>query len=171
MNPKLIVIDGKTYTSVNEMPPDVRSKYEQAMAGLKDENRDGLPDFVENAQPAVVTSLMKFIVDGKEYNGLDDLPPEARARYEQALGTLDKNRNGMPDFMEGMLGIPSQAAAAQEAPVVQTPPPAPASRFPQSAPPAIAPDTSNGWMLVLLGGLLMFLCVAGAAGVWYFFLR
>ena len=31
MNPKIIVIDGKTYHSVEEMPPDIRQKYEQAM--------------------------------------------------------------------------------------------------------------------------------------------
>jgi hypothetical protein len=30
MNPKIIVIDGKTYNSVEEMPADVRQKYEQA---------------------------------------------------------------------------------------------------------------------------------------------
>ena len=32
MNPKLIVIDGKTYNSVDEMPEDIRKQYEQAMS-------------------------------------------------------------------------------------------------------------------------------------------
>ncbi len=35
MNPKTIVIDGKSYGSVSEMPPDVRAKYEQAMSSLQ----------------------------------------------------------------------------------------------------------------------------------------
>jgi hypothetical protein len=30
MNPKLIVIDGRTYHSIDEMPSDIRQKYEQA---------------------------------------------------------------------------------------------------------------------------------------------
>ncbi|RPJ28064.1 MAG: hypothetical protein EHM33_05760 [Chloroflexi bacterium] len=37
--------------------------------------------------------------------------------------------------------------------------------------PTIAPDTSNGWTLALAGLLIILLCVAGAAGIWYFFLR
>jgi hypothetical protein len=31
MNPKLIVINGKTYNSVDEMPEDVRKQYEGAL--------------------------------------------------------------------------------------------------------------------------------------------
>jgi hypothetical protein len=27
MNPKMIVIDGKTYNSIEDMPPDIRQKY------------------------------------------------------------------------------------------------------------------------------------------------
>ena len=89
MNPKIIVIDGKTYNSVEEMPPDVRQKYETAMRSLGDvnqnripdafenmnvlgdKNNNGVPDIVENlvAGQAAVSS-MKIIVDGKEFNGL-----------------------------------------------------------------------------------------------------
>ena len=83
MDPNFIVIDGKTYNSVNEMPPEVRAKYEQAMRGLQDDDRDGTPDIFEAAMPAPKTVLsggMKFVVDGREYNRIEDLPPEARAR-------------------------------------------------------------------------------------------
>lgn len=170
MNPKLIVIDGKTYNNVNEMPPDIRARYEQAMRGLEDVNRDGTPDVFTAAAPApVIASGMKFVVDGQEYTSIADLPPEARAKYEQAMGILDKNQNGTPDFLEGMLGSMLQAPAQPGAPA--TPTPRPASRIPQTASPTISPDTSSGWTLVLLGGFLLLLCVAGAAGVWYFFLR
>ena len=31
MDPKVIIIDGKTYHSVAQMPPGIRQKYEQAM--------------------------------------------------------------------------------------------------------------------------------------------
>ena len=46
----------------------------------------------------------KIIFNGKEYNRLEDMPPEARRAYQQAMGMLaDKNQNGVPDFMEGMM--------------------------------------------------------------------
>jgi hypothetical protein len=170
MNPNLIVIDGKTYTSPNEMPPDVRAKYEKAMRPLRDQDRDGVPDLFNAASSTqVVSSTNKFVVDGREYKGIEDLPPEARAKYEQAMGMLDKNRNGIPDFVEGMLGMTPQAPASPNKPAPPTP--RPASRVPQTASPTISPDTSNGWMLVLAGVFLLLLCAASAFGVWYFLLR
>ena len=48
MNPRLIVIDGKTYKSVEEMPEDVRRNYESAMSQLADNDRNGIPDALEN---------------------------------------------------------------------------------------------------------------------------
>jgi hypothetical protein len=192
MNPKVIVIDGKTYHSVDEMPPDVRQKYEEAMRSLGDANenhipdafesmnifadkdRDNVPDVLENiAAGHVAVNSMKIVINGKEFSGIENLPPEARMRYEEAMGKLDANRNGIPDFVEGMAGTSNQpvnvsasfgvgtsrrsASNSRENPV------------PVSA--TITPDTSNGWMLVLAGVFILLLCVAGAAGVWYFFLR
>lgn len=170
MNPNFIVIDGKTYSSASEMPPDVRARYEKAMSTLRDQDRDGVPDALNAASSTqVVSNATKFVVDGREYTSLDDLPPEARAKYEQAMGMLDKNRNGIPDFVEGMMGMPPQAPAQPGMSV--TPRPRPASRAPQTTSPTISPETSNGWMLVLAGGFLLLLCAAGAFGVWYFLLR
>ena len=112
MNPKLIVIDGKTYKSVEEMPEAVRRSYESAMSQLADNDRNGIPDVLENLvnltdqdkdglpdafkglASSIITSSTKIIVNGTEYNSLDELPPDARAKYEQAMGTLDSNRNG-----------------------------------------------------------------------------
>src|SRR5688572_278600 len=127
MNPKMIVIDGKTYNSVEDMPPDIRQKYEQAMKSLgdannnqipdvfetmnifADKNKDGIPDVLENLVASHATvNTMKIIVDGKEFDGLENLPPEARAKYEQAMGKLDANRNGVPDFAEGMMSNTNQ---------------------------------------------------------------
>ena len=190
MNSRRIVIDGKTYNSVNEMPPDVRAKYEQAMNGLKDgnqnrvpdafesmnilsdQNNNGVPDVFESMSATNVTSnIMKFVVNGQEFSSLDDLPPEARARYEQAIGNLDKNRNGIPDFVEDMMGMTAgtQTPNQQSHQVMSTP--RSASYAPQPASPTITPDTSNGWMLALAGIVLLGLCLVGAIGVWYFFIR
>jgi hypothetical protein len=186
MNPKIIVIDGKTYHSVNEMPPDIRQKYEQAIRSLGDENGNRIPDAFENMNiladkdrnsvPDVLENLvaghaavnsMKIIVDGKEFNGIENLPPEARAKYEDAMGKLDANRNGIPDFVEGMINVQGQTANdpsnfGREPARHSTPLP---------ASPMITPETSNGWMLVLAGLFIFLVCAVSAAGIWYFFLR
>jgi len=166
MQSPVIVIDGKTYKSVSEMPPEVRARYEQAISAIppaQGTNETPLPPF-----NALITSSTKFIVDGKEYNSLEELPPEARATYEQVMGTMDTNRNGMPDLLEGMLGLPPQAPAHTAAtPSIQRP----ASPSPTPASPAITPDTTSGWMLVFLGGFLAVSCLLLAAGIWYFVLR
>src|SRR5258706_2974113 len=117
MNQKFIVIDGKTYKSVEEMPEDVRRKYESAMQAL-DENQNGIPDILENTNlfadknqegmanlfenltsfqgsNSHVISTTKITVNGQVYESLDQLPPEIRAKYEQALCAMDSNKIGI----------------------------------------------------------------------------
>jgi len=197
MNQKFIVIDGKTYRSVDEMPPEIRAKYEEAMRGL-DKDSDGMPDMLEKANlfedknnnglpdafeglvtfqgsaPRVMSST-KILVNGQAYDGLDQLPPEIRARYEQAMGAMDANRNGIPDFVEGMFNMPTQTmnTTSNSAPIdMVTSTSRPASPQPIPAASTIEPESSGGWMLALAGIALIGLClVAAAAGVWYYFLR
>lgn len=185
MNQRFIVIDGKTYNSLEEMPPDVRAKYEQAMQKLQsqnvmnilgDKNQNGIPDILENAATNIASANMKFIVDGKELDNLQDLPPEKRQKYEQAMKVLDKNQNGIPDFVENMMNVSNQSSNIQDTPVMTTPSSYSSSDVVQSSPlpvssPTITPDTSNGWALALGGFLILFLCVAGIVGLWYFFIR
>jgi len=198
MNQRFIVIDGKTYKSVDEMPPDIRAKYEEAMRNLdkdrngmpdlfeganlfEDKNKDGLPDALEGlaqlkgSTPQVISSS-KILVNGQMYDGLDQLPPEIRAQYEQAMSALDKNRNGIPDFVEGMLNVPAGTinGASNDAPVsigTSTSRPVASSRsIPVGS--TIEPESSGSWILALAGIALVVLCLVGAAaGVWYFFLR
>jgi hypothetical protein len=173
MNPKLIVIDGKTYRSVEEMPEDVRRNYENAMRGL-DQNQNGVPDAFEGSgsfqsATANVINTNKIIVNGQVFDGLDQLPPEVRAKYEQAMSAMDANKNGVPDFMEGMLGTPKQTNTAAASFGTVTPPPL-SKPIPVNS--TIEPESSGGWLLAVTGILLAGLClVAAAAGVWYFYLR
>jgi hypothetical protein len=169
------------------MPPDIRQKYEQAMRSLgeandnrvpdafetanlfADQNKDGLPDMLENivAGNSVVNSV-KIFVDGKEFNGLESLPPEHRARYDEAMRKLDANRNGIPDFVEGMTNASNQTANITTGFGTEVPR---RSSAPLPVNPTITPDTSNGWGLALAALFILLLCAVGAAGVWYFFLR
>lgn len=147
-----------------------------------DKDKDGVPDILENltASHATVNSMTlvpcpavrctragEIVIDGKEFDGLENLPPEARARYEEAMGKLDENRNGIPDFVEGMMNASNQTANTSINVGMETP----RRSAPLPTTPTITPDTSNGWMLVLAGLFLLALCSAGIAGVWYFFLR
>jgi hypothetical protein len=127
----MIVVNGKSYASLDEMPPEVRQEYQQAMGILADKNQNGLPDVFEglletgnvNVQTSTVLGSTQFIVDGKVYSNMNELPPEAWQKFEQALGKMgpvlepmmgDADQNSMPDIFDGMF-------AAQPAPA---PPPA-----------------------------------------------
>ena len=185
MNPKLIVIDGKTYKSVEEMPEDVRRNYESAMSQLADNDRNGIPDVLDNLTDLadqnkngmpdalegtvsnVISSSTKVIANGTEYNSLDELPPDIRAKYEQAMGTLDANRNGVPDFFEGTMNAPGQTSNMQHGQAMST------QRATTAIPAStnIEPEATSRWVLALFGIILLGVCVVGAIGAWYFFLR
>ena len=83
------------------------------------------------------------------------------------MGKLDANRNGIPDFAEGMMGSSNQPVMSVSGSTVDTP----RRSTPLPVNPTITPDTSNGWMLMLAGLFIFLLCVAGAVTVWYYFLR
>ena len=174
MNQKLIVIDGKTYKSVDEMPEDVRKSYESAMRNF-DNNQNGTPDLFEGmnaiqSATANVINTTKIVVNGQVFGSLDQLPPDVRAKYEQAMGAMDANKNGIPDFVEGMLGASNQTNNVATSFGTVNPPPA--SRKPIAVGSTIEPESSGGWMLALAGIVLVGLClVAAAAGAWYSFLR
>ena len=185
MSPKLIVIDGKTYKSVDEMPEDVRRNYALAMNSLKAENgnlipdafenmniladkdKDGIPDAFEGVMSTNIVSTTKIIADGKEYDSLDELPPDVRAKYDQAMGSLDANRNGLPDFFEGMMNNANQAHDAEQSHAMAT------SRVPTpiSSSSTIEPESTSGWTLALLAIAFLGVCAFGAIGVWYLFVR
>lgn len=197
MNQKFIVIDGKTYKSLDEMPTDIRAKYEEAMRSLdkdrngipdlleranlfEDKNKDGIPDSLEGLAKLQGSALnvmgsTKILVDGQMYDRLDQLPPEIRAKYEQAMGAMDANRNGIPDFVEGMFSMSVQTtnSATNSVPLsTGTSTSLPASPKPIPTASSIEPESSGGWVLALAGIALAGLClVAAVAGVWYFFLR
>ena len=171
MNQKFIVIDGKTYKSVDEMPEDVRKNYESTMRNF-DKNQNGTPDFFEELGSfqgtTNVISTTQITVNGQVFDSLDQLPPDIRAKYEQALGAMDANKNGIPDFVEGMLNPSNQTANIATS--FGTTSPLPSNPMPVSS--TIEPASSGSWMLALAGIVLVGLClVAAAVSVWYFFLR
>jgi hypothetical protein len=82
-----ITVNGKTYSSIDEMPPDVRKQYARAMSLLADKDGNGVPDIMEGgAMPpplppgegtdvSVVTMTDRSFVNGREVPP-GELPPQ-----------------------------------------------------------------------------------------------
>src|SRR5688500_17583702 len=94
-----IVVNGQEYSSVDEMPPDVRRIYDQTLAGFADVNRNGVPDFIEQTgipgAPGVnVTEIRhsSFTVNDQTFDDLSKLPPDVRRLYEAAMHNVDAGR-------------------------------------------------------------------------------
>ncbi len=141
--PTIINFNGTNYNNLDDMPADVRRQYEQAMGAFADNNQDGMPDMLEGlVKPGTAMPLVQgqatIMYDGQMYHGLDQLPPEARAKYEKFQAQFDANGNGLPDALEGFLGamLPVTAAPANPADAANAP------AFAASAP--IAPSVPVG---------------------------
>ena len=90
-----INIDGRTYSSVEEMPPAVRQRYEQAMRQF-DRDGNGIPDVLEGAKPdpnviSHVTTHERIIVNGREYDSWDKVQPGLRALAEPGTHRVAAN--------------------------------------------------------------------------------
>ena len=99
---KRIIVNGQEYSSVEEMPPDVRRQYEQAMATLADRDGDGVPDIMqsdlsgmsgmedlgEGFHKVEVETRNEYVVDGEEYSSLDEMPPEVREMFGRMTRNL-----------------------------------------------------------------------------------
>jgi hypothetical protein len=103
-------------------------------------------------------------VDGKVYSSVDELPPEARQKYEQAMTRIgqamgDANQDGVPDILDGIIASPPTPPRAD-------PFPAPLSPMPQVSSPAISEESSGpNWTLlgvgILIGIMLMAVLALG----------
>ncbi|HEY7089159.1 MAG TPA: hypothetical protein VH518_13775 [Tepidisphaeraceae bacterium] len=87
---KVITINGVEYSSVQQMPPDARREYDRVMALLADKNGNGVPDLLENGaasgQAKVTIASARYIVDGKEYESLDQIPAPLRSLLASRTG-------------------------------------------------------------------------------------
>ena len=73
-----IVLNGREYDSVEQMPPEVREQYLQALGALRDSDGDGVPDVLQQSGSSNGVVEETFVFNGRKYNSLDELPPEVR---------------------------------------------------------------------------------------------
>lgn len=155
-----ILFNGITYRSVNDMPPEVRQTYESLMEIMADKNQNGVPDLFEGQLGRQVqrTQTTNIVYNGQSYNNLNELPPEARAKYEAFMGKWDQDHNGLPDFAEKLMGgtssMPANPPASQ---------PLAEPAFPQSVAiptsPTIEPEHTGLRFGILALALLFMLCL------------
>jgi hypothetical protein len=72
-----VVFNGREYSSVEEMPPDVRRVYEDAMASV------GALDKAGGSGGSHITITTRLVVNGKEYSSIHEMPPLIRAAFEK----------------------------------------------------------------------------------------
>ena len=90
-----IVVAGKRYASVEEMPAEVRRVYDLARASQEE---------AETAAP------VKLIFNGKEYEGLDSMPADVRKLYQTQQVAMETYRDFSVD------ATTPRAAKVNEAP-------------------------------------------------------
>ncbi len=100
-----IVYNGKEYNSIEELPLEVREQFRRMYALGPPTARVELPGIVpplDEGKHTLEVQRSRFVIDGVEYNSLEDMPPEVRKKYESLASLLgDKDGNGVPDIMEG----------------------------------------------------------------------
>lgn len=99
-----IVIDGREYGSLEELPPEARRIYEQTMAHLKQARPGDAPAVTEHLSPAPGVEVSrteygpvlseKIIFNGREYASTEELPPEVRAQVEATKRAAAEGRLG-----------------------------------------------------------------------------
>ena len=182
--PNSVHFNGTTYSSIDDMPADVRRMYAQVRGVFTDKNQDSVPDAFErlvnpgSAMP-LVQGQTTIMYNGQVYHSLDQMPPEARAKHEQYQAQFDANRNGMPDALEGYSGAMMPLAAAPTSPAKAANAPAFAASAP-IAPRAPSPynqaagsvvsaeggDLRLKLAILALVGLGAMVCVLVAVVVW-----
>lgn len=150
-----ITINGQTYSSVEEMPPDVRRQYEFAMGALADEDANGIPDILEGKDVPLNTATAGLLksgivsnvttsrvtVNGQEYSQWEDVPAAIRDVIEKA---------GV-----GLHGKPALEMSA----------PAAAGATSANVPLHAVPAAAGGGMKIGLVWLILLLLVAVLAGM------
>ena len=77
---KPIVVGGRSYAGVADMPPEVRRVYELALSAKQIRGEDA-------------DANIKIHFNGKEYENIDSMPPDTRRLYENMMAALETSRD------------------------------------------------------------------------------
>ncbi|HCB01501.1 MAG TPA: hypothetical protein DEP19_03885 [Anaerolineae bacterium] len=87
-----IHFNGKTYNSIEEMPPEMRQAYQQIANMLVDKNGNGIPDFLEGDIVKnisnIYTTASTINFNGNTYSDFNELPPDVQAKVSTAFNQM-----------------------------------------------------------------------------------
>ncbi len=129
-----IIVNGREYSSPDEMPEEVRQKYETALA--------------RGSQPTArtVKTSSKITFNGQPFNSPDEMPAGVRRIYDSVMASAAQLTDGTPD---------SPSSSSQDLPVASTP----ALIRPG---PVIAPARlDRRWLVAGAAAILAFLLLGG----------
>ncbi len=150
-----IIFNGKTYNDINDMPADERQAYDQMSGIFLDKDGNGIPDFMEGniAMSVMNASASGFVVNGKTYTSLDEMPEDLRRKMRSAFDALAN------------AGLVSKSTFVQisEAKTV------PASQpVPQSSP-VIEEERGGNTFTIIIGSMVLCSALAAVAMALYYF--
>ena len=128
-----IKINGREYGSPEEMPPDVRQIYEQALS--------------KGVVSSRVNTKSKITFNGQSYNSPDEMPEDVRRIYDSVMSAMDKDHDGIPDALQNSGSIaPSNLLVTPS----------------QTQPDVIQSDKPNNalWVAGIAVGILIILALA-----------
>ena len=160
-----IIFNGKSYNSLEEMPAQERKAYDQMMEIFADKNGNGIPDFMEGdmVQKVLAANSTSINISGQTYHNLDELPPELRQSVDKAFQVITK--------LGIIPGVPAelqmQTPQAGREPVVQSQP-----FVSREYAPAIQEESGRSIFPMVLGGIILFFCLAaGVISIFFFMTR
>jgi hypothetical protein len=91
-----IIHNGQEYDDVNQMPPDVREAYEQAIKAMgnifADNDQNGMPDVLENTTGGSnIQTTYQVEVNGQVYKSPEELPANLRPIFDHLSKQTDGN--------------------------------------------------------------------------------
>jgi len=137
-----IIVNGKEYGSPDELPPELRKSYDQAIL-----NKSAYPQMH-------IAGNSKVTFNGQTYNSRDEMPEEVRLIYDHAVEALDKDHDGIPDALQtGEQVVPPTTETST--PIEPLP----------AQPSPISPDRSVNWRTIVT--VMVILLVLLAAALFY----
>jgi hypothetical protein len=142
-----IRVNGQDYESVNDMPPEVRQAYEQALAMMGGAQHGGFLDKLKNGVRvnAQIVSNAKVVFNGQEYGRVEQMPPNVRRLYQAVMAAVETG------------DIPPGTAGA----VPSVPPNAGSSAAFPALPASGVRVESTNWRLALIAAAILLLAWLG----------
>jgi len=107
-----ITYNGKTYKSINDLPPEARKIFEDKDGNSVPDIFDGMVNSANEIKSNTSITTSSYVVDGKTYNNLDEVPADKHELIREKLGKMnDMGLKPLGNKMEVQTNAGEQNAA------------------------------------------------------------